>query len=133
MQSDQTRPRWRARLLDPRKLIPAATLMVTLTALLALFTVQSRAPQRIFEAPRPAPELPPFQYVMQTAPENDGTLELYSVREGALVRIATYPFAADDLPQADRDILRRGLALRDSGELQSAMEDYLSASDRSFS
>ena len=111
---------------DVKRIAPAATLLITLAVLAALFTVQGRTPQNA--APplpiAPASPVPAFQYVLQTDPQNERMLALFFAREGELVLVASYPFSADDLPQADRDILSRGLALRDSAELQSTLEDY---------
>jgi len=112
---------------EVRRVIPLATVLTVITVLLALFTVQSRAPQSVepFTLPKaPVSPAPPFQYVMQTDPRNERMLDLFTVQNGSLVRIATYPLIGEDLPGADRDILRQGLALRDSTELQSALEDY---------
>jgi len=111
---------------DVKRIAPAATVVITIVVLVALFTVQGRTPQNA--APplpiAPASPVPAFQYVIQTDPQNERMLALFFARDGALVRVASYPFAGEDLPQADRDILRRGLALRDSAELQSTLEDY---------
>jgi hypothetical protein len=113
-----------AKWLEPQRIVPIATLAVVVVALLGLFTVQSRAPQPL-RPPPPLPDIPPYRYVMQTDPANSRILELYTVQDGALVSLASYPITPDDLPEADRRILRQGLALRDSVELQSALEDYL--------
>jgi len=113
---------------DAKRVAPLATVIAAITVLLALVTMQNRAPQSIVPnttlPTAPASPAPPFQYVMQTDPKNERMLQLFTVQDGALVRIASYPLIGEELPQADKDILRRGLALRDSEELQSAIEDY---------
>jgi len=112
---------------DVKRVVPLATVLMVITVLLALFTVQSRAPQSVMPSTlptAPASPAPPFLYVMQTDPGDERMLDLFTVQDGALVRIATYPFIGEELPLSDRDILRQGLALRDSTELQSALEDY---------
>jgi len=109
-----------------KRIAPAATVLLALAVLAALFTVQGRSPQNTAPPLPIAPDspVPPFQYVIQTDPQNEHMLALFFAREGELVRVASYPFAGEELPEADRDILRRGLALRDSAELQSTLEDY---------
>ena len=111
---------------DVTRIAPAAAVVITITVLVALFTVQGRSPQSTVPSrpTAPASPAPLFQYVMQTDPQDEHVLALFYAKEGELVRIASYPFAGENLPQADREILRQGLALRDSTELQSALEDY---------
>lgn len=131
MSNEQRGAQWRKLRASVRgrdTVIPLVTALVTITVLLSIYTVQARAPQRI-EPARPLPAAPaspapPFLYVMQTDPGNEDMVQLFAVRDGALVRIASYPLVGEELPRADRDILRQGLALRDSTELQSALEDY---------
>jgi len=111
---------------DVKRIAPAATVFITIAVLIALFTVQGRSPQSAAPSLPTAPDspVPAFQYIMQTDPQDEHTLALFFARGGELVRVASYPFAGEDLPQADQDILHQGLALRDSAELQSALEDY---------
>ncbi|MDR0531808.1 MAG: hypothetical protein LBG83_07085 [Oscillospiraceae bacterium] len=101
----------------------ALTVAMSVAALMALFTMHGRMPQAEIPA-QPAPE--PFQYVMQTG-SGQNRLALYMVREGELVKVTEYDWTPEELPREDREILTRGLALRDANELQRALEDYLHA------
>jgi len=119
-----------------RKLSSAAILAVVL-AVLALGWY-FRRPN---EAPRPpvtsavTERAEPYQFLLKArnsrpnesadSPGTPKTLELFHVQDGGWRKLAEFPITMSDLPEADRRLLQTGLVLRDAGELQRSLEDYL--------
>ena len=107
--------------MHPRKnLLALCVVLVALTASVvagSLYSQAPNAPQKIESAPAP------YQFLLQA---NSGRLEVFYLRQGASwEKIAGYDVTLDDMPEADRDYLAVGLAIRDAAELQRALEDYL--------
>jgi len=63
-----------------------------------------------------------YQFLLKTKNKN---LELFHVQDGGWKKLADFPITLGDLPAADRQLLQTGLVLRDAGELQRSLEDYL--------
>jgi len=109
-----------------QKLTSAATLAVIMALLAAGWTIRDRnqAPQpTVPEAvSEPASENAPYQFLLKTKNKN---LELFHARDGGWKKLADFPITLGDLPAADRALLEAGLVLRDAGELQRSLEDYL--------
>jgi len=110
---------------DKQKLTSAATLALVMALLAVGWFIRDRnqAPQ----PPMPEPvsaisENAPYQFLLKTKNKN---LELFHVRDGAWRKLADFPITLGDLPAADRALLEAGLVLRDAGELQRSLEDYL--------
>ena len=84
---------------------------------------RNQAPQpSVPEATSVAPENEPYQFLLKT---RNKSLELFHVQDGGWKKLADFPIALSDLPEGDRQLLQTGLALRDAGELQRSLEDYL--------
>ena len=64
----------------------------------------------------------PYQFLLKTKNKN---LELFHVQDGSWKKLADFPITLADLPAADQQLLQAGLVLRDAGELQRSLEDYL--------
>ena len=107
-----------------RKLTSAAILAVVFVALALGWSFRRQAPQQPYtqEMTTAASESEPFQFLLKTKKQN---LELFHLRDGGWKKLVDFPLALDDLPEADLKLLRTGLVLRDAGELQRSLEDYL--------
>jgi len=106
-----------------RRLISAASLAVVLAALALSWYFQRQAPQPTQESTSiAAEENASYQFLLKTQKQS---LELFHLRGGAWQKLAEFPIALGDLPEADRQLLQAGLVLRDSQELQRSLEDYL--------
>jgi len=72
-------------------------------------------------------ESAPYAYLLrcETRRAQEQTLVLFCLSQGAWEKVADFPVTLDDLPETDRLWLQTGIALRDAGELQRTLEDYL--------
>ena len=110
---------------DKQKLTSAATLAVIMVVLALGWYIRDRnqAPQPTMpETSSAASENAPYQFLLKTKNKN---LELFHVRDGGWQKLADFPITLGDLPAFDRELLAAGLVLRDAGELQRSLEDYL--------
>jgi len=108
-----------------QKLTSAATLAVIMALLAAGWHIRDRnqAPQPPMpETVSVAPANEPYQFLLKTKNKN---LELFHVQDGSWKKLADFPITLGDLPAADQQLLQAGLVLRDAGELQRSLEDYL--------
>ena len=114
-----------------RKVIPAVSLAVALAALALGWHLRRQSPQpparEITTSPQQTSgfageEAAPYQFLLKTRRQS---LELFCLREEGWQKLAEFPITLGDLPEADRQLLQTGLALRDAGELQRSLEDYL--------
>ena len=106
-----------------RKILPAAALAAALAALALAWTFRHRAPRPPQESTSiAAEENASYQFLLKTKKQS---LELFHLRNGGWQKLAEFPIALGDLPEADRQLLRTGLVLRDARELQRSLEDYL--------
>ena len=108
-----------------RKRISAVALAVALAALALGWYFQRQAPQppaRDITTTAVPEQADPYQFLLKTRRQN---LELFHLRDGGWQKLAEFPITLGDLPETDRQLLQTGLALRDAGELQRSLEDYL--------
>ncbi|MDR1927757.1 MAG: hypothetical protein LBQ33_03855 [Oscillospiraceae bacterium] len=63
-----------------------------------------------------------FRYLLR---EDAGELAVYVFEGAQMQRIAAFEAVIGDLPEADRQALRTGIAIRDAAQLQQTLEDYL--------
>ncbi|MCL2494292.1 MAG: hypothetical protein FWE98_01375 [Oscillospiraceae bacterium] len=117
-----------------RKIISIAALAVVLAALALSLYFQRQAPQPAQEIAFTTQEMG-YRFLLKTknphpneSADSSGTpksLELFHVQEGSWQKLAEFPITLADLPEADRQLLQTGIILRDAGELQRSLEDYL--------
>jgi len=108
-----------------QKLTSAAMLAVIMVVLALGWTVRGRkaqAPQQETTSAAMTEQAAPYQFLLKTKNKN---LELFHVQDGGWKKLAEFPITLGDLPESDRKLLQTGLALRDAGELQRSLEDYL--------
>ena len=110
-----------------RRAVAAGALSAALVAVVVISGSQNRAPQPVqpVAPPTAAAQEEPFQFLLQSS---QGKLEVSLLAQGAWEPIAQYDVTLEDLPAVDRQYLQTGIALRDSEELQRALEDYLPSS-----
>jgi len=113
---------------DKQKRTSAATLAIVM-AVLALGSYvrgsgRTQAPRPVRESATSIAvrEATPYQFLLKTKNKN---LELFHMRDGGWQKLADFPITLNDLPESDRQLLQAGLVLRDAGELQRSLEDYL--------
>ena len=108
-----------------KKRLTSAAALALVMVVLALgwyFRDRTRAPQPVPETASIASTDEPFQFLLKAKKQS---LELFHVQNGGWRKLAEFPITLSDLPESDRQLLRTGLALRDAGELQRSLEDYL--------
>ena len=106
------------------KLKSATALIAALAALALGGYLRRQAPQPVREPLTSVAQRneSPYQFLLKSQKQ---ALELFHLRDGDWQKLAEFPLTLGDLPEADRQLLRTGLALRDAGELQRSLEDYL--------
>lgn len=109
-----------------KKLIPGSALFIGLLAAVLIQNLQhpGDTPQSPAET-QTQTEPAPYQYLLRS---DEQQLELFLLEAGQWEKIADFDLAIDDIPEADRRYLQAGLVIRDSEELQRALEDYLPSS-----
>jgi len=107
-----------------RKLLSATALALVPAALALGWYFRRQAPQPVRETTTATIQesSEPYQFLLKTQKQ---ALVLFHLRDGGWQKLAEFPLALDDLPATDRQLLQTGLALRDAGELQRSLEDYL--------
>jgi len=108
-----------------RRFLSAVTLAIVLAALAFGWFFRRQAPQPpVSESATAAAQgdNAPYQFLLKTRRQS---LELFHLLDGGWQKLAEFPITLGDLPAADQQLLQTGLALRDAGELQRSLEDYL--------
>ncbi|MCL2106814.1 MAG: hypothetical protein FWH26_07160 [Oscillospiraceae bacterium] len=98
-------------------------LCVLTACVLLITTINLRRAPPAGDHPPTSEFTQPYQYLLRE--EGGDSLVIYLMENGAPEKLASLPAALDDLPLADRRDLARGIALRDSDQLQRALEDYI--------
>lgn len=100
-------------------LLAAAALIVTLGFALRRPSSPQPVPEAATQAVEPAQ---PYQFLLKIQRES---LELFHIKDGRWQKLADFPVTVDDLPEADKQLLKTGIVLKDAQELQRSLEDYL--------
>ena len=112
-------------------MIPVAAILLGLSLAVIAPDLRNRAPQPTEHQTEPRTNAHaqgtevPYQFLLQTKQEQ---LEVFTLKAESWQKIADYRVTLADMPEVDREYLAVGLVLRNTEELQRALEDYLPSS-----